>query len=356
MAERKRQLATAEFEWYPYDSFGSLLLAEKLLAGRGRSLRELTSSGPVLDVGCADGDLSFFLESEGCAVDAVDWRITNHNFLRGFRRLHAALGSRVSLYEVDLDARFELPDRYYTIAFFLGALYHLKNPFYALETLASRAYYCLLSTRIARWTPDQRTELQPHPVAYLVDADEFELDDSNYWVFSETGLRRLLRRSGWDVVEWTTFGDASHSDPLHPERDERAYCLLRSRGLSMEARVLLGEGWHAQEAEAWRWTERRFRVELLDLPAEPLLELRGHVPKGLAPMTLRVSADGNPLPAFEIREEGDFVYATSLPSSTTSVLFEASRAHPPDAADRRERALIVKSSSLQRLIRPAREA
>ena len=350
LLDLRQQLATPEFEWYPYDSLGSYLLVLKLLDHFGRDIAPLLAKGPILDLCCADGDLSFFLESEGCVVDAVDWPLTNHNYLRGFQALHKALGSRVRLLKADLDARFQLPDRYYTAAFFLGGLYHLKNPFYVLEALSNRAYYCLLSTRIARWTPDRSAELKHHPVAYLVDANEFADDDSNFWVFSETGLRRLLHRAGWNVVEWTTFGNAEDSDPLQPQCDERAFCLLRSRRLSSGARVLLGEGWHGAEEQAWRWTQRRFRIDILDLPAEARLEFRGLVPAGSAPLTLAVKTAEQSLPPLTIDAAVDFLYSAPLPSGTQSLTFEADRAIAPDHSDRRERALIVRAADLQRLI------
>lgn len=351
-AERLRalreQLGASEFEWYPFDSFGSYRLLEKLPAPECSDIRRLCGAGPVLELCCADGDLSFFLESEGCRVHAVDWPLTNHNYLRGFRRLHQALGSRVELHELDLDGRFELPGDYYTLAFFLGGLYHLKNPFYILEQLAERSYYCVLSTRVARWTPDRTAEMRAHPLAYLAAADEFANDDSNFWVFSETGLRRLLDRSGWKVIDWTTFGDSVTSDPLDPGRDERAYCLLRSKRLSPDARVILLEGWHQVEESAWRWTERKFAVSVHEPGAG--LRLRGLVPEGLAPVTLSAAFDGEALPALNLTSPGEFVYAASLPQAVPSVMrleFELSAAQEPNDRDRRQRGIIVKSENLQ---------
>ena len=93
----------------------------------------------VLDLGCADGELAFFLESLGYQVTAVDHGVYNHNGMRGARALKAALGSAVELVELDLDRPFQLPGGPYDFAFFLGTLYHLRNPFHVLEELAKRA-------------------------------------------------------------------------------------------------------------------------------------------------------------------------------------------------------------------------
>ena len=55
--------------------------------------------------------------------------------------------------------------------------------------------YCLLSTAITSRIPDQ-------PVAFLAGRDGLAGDETNYWIFSETGLRTLLDRCGWEVCDW----------------------------------------------------------------------------------------------------------------------------------------------------------
>jgi hypothetical protein len=126
------------------------------------------------------------------------------------------------------------------LAFFLGILYHLKNPLGALESLARSARYALVSTRIARYnlaptapTGDDvnkvRVDLRSVPAAYLVDNFETNNDPTNYWMFSEAGLRRVLDRAGWDVLDFITLGNTATSDPATNEGDERAFCLVRSR-------------------------------------------------------------------------------------------------------------------------------
>jgi hypothetical protein len=66
-------------------------------------------------------------------------------------------------------------------------------------------------------------------VAYLVAPQECNNDCTNYWIFSEEGLRRILARTGWDVCDFTTVGNRVDSDPASPEGDERAFCLVKSR-------------------------------------------------------------------------------------------------------------------------------
>jgi hypothetical protein len=135
----------------------------------------------------------------------------------------------VEIHDLDLDARFEMPRTTYDLVVFLGILYHLKNPFYVLETLARATRWCLLSTRVTRFAGEPRVDIHHLPVAYLLDPEECNNDSTNYWIFTEAGLRRLVARAGWDVADYVSLGNTTASDPASPEGDERAFVLLRSR-------------------------------------------------------------------------------------------------------------------------------
>jgi tRNA (mo5U34)-methyltransferase len=230
--ERKRELVAHEIPWYPYGTLSNLQWLELLLDGHGTALADLLGEGPIADIGAADGDIAFLLDSLGYDVDIVDYPPTNYNSCRAAHALKAALGARVNVVETDLDRRFELPRTAYSFAFFMGILYHLKNPFGALESLAQHARHAIVSTRIARYsaTPGtaSRVELAPLPLAYLLGPDECNNDATNFWIFSEGGLRRLFDRTGWEVLAWKTVGDTKQSDPASQAGDERAFCLLRS--------------------------------------------------------------------------------------------------------------------------------
>ena len=225
----KAKIAPTEFGWYPHGTLHNAFHFDKLLTGDKRDLGRLIGSGRVADIGAADGELAFLLERFGAQVDVIDWPLTNYNGLRGVRALKASLGSNVRIHEVDLDSQFRLPEETYGLVFFLGILYHLKNPYFVLEELTKRADYCLLSTRIARQTPDGGAALAQYPLAYLVGETELNNDNTNYWIFSEEGLRRILHRTGWIVETLVSLGNTVNSDPVRPEADERAFCLLRSR-------------------------------------------------------------------------------------------------------------------------------
>jgi len=353
----KSQIGETEFGWYPHVSLDNFILLDRLLQGRFRVLLDDLKGARVLDIGCADGDVAFFLESLGYDVAAIDHPDTNFNGMRAIRKLKEALHSRVEIISADIDSRFELPDRRYDLVFFLGILYHLKNPYYILDLLSRHARFCFISTRVARFTPDQ-IEIRRAPVAYLVEPDELNNDPTNYWIFSEAGLRRLLRRTGWEVCNYLAVGDTETSQPNTIEHDERAYCLVRSRRLTdpgLTAGLL--KGWHQLEEGHWRWTERCFSAEL-PVPRDrdrATLELHFVYPdylrQRIAALRLKASIDDVSLGEVPYSASGEQVYRAAVPShllrnSSVVVNFELDRAIAPDAVDLRERGIVVLSVGL----------
>ena len=134
----------------------NVAVLEKLSDTAGLHLLELCrgAHGKVADIGAADGDLAFFLERQGLSVDMIDNEYTNFNGLEGARILKETLNSAVAIQSVDLDSQFSLAGQKYDAVFFLGTLYHLKNPFFLLESLARLTRYCLVRTCIAKQTAD----------------------------------------------------------------------------------------------------------------------------------------------------------------------------------------------------------
>jgi hypothetical protein len=209
-----------------------------LLTGANRNLIRDITTKRAAEIGAADGDMSFFFESEGWDMTIIDNPPTNWNGLKGARLFKESTGSSVKIVEMDLDSQFVLEEQY-DIVFFLGILYHLKNPFYALEELSRATRYAFLSTRIMQWSgplepggekPEKpRRLLEDLPVAYLLDPAECNNDSTNYWIFSDAGLKRLLDRTNWDIREYRIIGDAEEGDPFTNEHDARAFCLVESR-------------------------------------------------------------------------------------------------------------------------------
>ena len=345
LLQAKRELGDPGFEWYPYDTLSALSHLDGLLTGKRRTL--LTGRGRVLDMGSQDGELAFFLESLGYQVVAIDHPRYNHNGMRGIRALKAALSSHIEIHEIDVDRPFTLPHDSYDLVCFLGILYHLRNPFYVLEELARRTTHCFLSTRVARRFPDGAPMPAHVAIAYLLGAEELNRDESNYFIFSEPGLRLLLERSHWHIRDFVSVGNASLSDPVHPDRDERAFCLLESQYPRL-ANLQLLSGWHESEETGWRWTARDFRARLQAAPGRRTLTLNLYLPPDslhhLGPITLHATVNGAPLLPAVFASPGLSTYVRELEiTGDLELLFHADKALLPDADDDRERALIVTS-------------
>ena len=338
----KDALAPSDIVWYPYRTLTVFSILDKLLTGPRRHLVDLAGGDPILDLGCGDGALSFFFESLGCKVWAMDNHHANHNHMRGFTELRSALNSSVELEMIDIDSRFTLPDEIFGLALFLGVFYHLKNPLYALETLATHARYCLLSTRIARRTPSG-TPIKDEPLAYLLDPLEANNDATNYWIFSETALRRALDRTGWMVRDFITTGATRGSEPARLDRDERAFCLIESR-VCPRYSVKLLEGWHPLEQSSYRWTERRFSVELRR-PASFTLHFNFKL-MFPGPATVSAAVNGIEVAPATFISEGDQSYRIELPRAVRGVSpiridFAVDKCLPAGGLDTRELALLV---------------
>ena len=336
--------------WYPWQTLGQIEVLDTFLKGDTAALMRMIGRDAALDVGCGDGDIAFFLESLGARIDAIDQAPTNYNALLGVHALKQALGSAIRIHAVDLDTRPNLPSFTYGFTVMLGVLYHLKNPFLVLEALARASRFIFLSTRIASLSPDGKTNFGALPLAYLVDERELNNDESNFWIFSEKALERVMRRAGWDVMHYSTVGPVSTADPVTPQNDARAFLLAKSRLAAPPCDFRLLQGWHRLELDSWRWTERCFTLEV-DSPAElaPVtLEFTFKLPDVMFAthphFTLGARVNGIALPAKIYATPGEHKYSGSiaaLPLGSITVEFELDRAVGPTETDRRELGLIV---------------
>ena len=178
-------------------------------------------------IGAGDGDLSFYFESLGNECDIYENATTNMNGLRGAYRMKKILTSAVNIIQCDLDSQFDVQFRY-DLIFFLGILY---NPFFVLEKLSKASSYMFVSTRIARHFQASGQDVSAIPATYLLAPEELNNDATNFWIFTDAGLKRILDRAGWEVISYRTAGDTVHSNPRDMNCDERAFAFLKSRRL-----------------------------------------------------------------------------------------------------------------------------
>jgi len=317
------------YQWYPYTTISSIHHLLPVLSRHFNVFRRSLESGRVLDLGCADGDLAYFFASLGCGVAAVDLPASNFNWMRGVRTLGERLNHHIHIHEIDLDAQFSLPHEAYGLVLFLGLLYHLKSPLHVLESLARTSRYCLLSTRVAQVTP-AGTFIQAEPVAYLLDHREANDDPTNYWIFSEAGLLRLIKRAGWRVVGSNLVGCREASNPVDPAADERMFVFLRSQRCSAPAEVALLEGWTDPVLQKWAWTEKRFtfQVRLCESSRPPAFLLGFVIPAAISSVsavTVSCRINGVAAGSQVYRSHGDQIFESPLPDTidhTLPMLFE----------------------------------
>ncbi|MBI4904340.1 MAG: methyltransferase domain-containing protein [Acidobacteria bacterium] len=354
-----RSNGAVSWDWYPYDSLANVFHLRDLLGENWQTqLAEWASAGPILDIGCGDGDFSLFLEHLGFQVIAIDNPVTNHNGMRGVAFLSERLGSRIAIQSTDLDERCQMPDGRFAVVCCFGLLYHLKNPFYLLERLARSADMLLMSTRIISRMPSTSQAISREPMAYLVLADELNNDNSNFWLFTEECLRRLLHRAHWKVVHAVVKRLPATSATLD-QSDERIFMVLKS-GYGVSGHTLL-YGWHEPENEGWRWTERRFAVRFTPPDNMPggrykcIVEL--YVPEGLiegdVPLSVEAAVKGDSIGREVYARSGGYRFVRVLPplpagEMAWDVEFRVGKWLEPDDSDGRERGVIVAQCLLER--------
>jgi SAM-dependent methyltransferase len=350
LAQLRKLPEAAAIPWYPYDSLSNLWTLDRVLTGGHRDLVKLAGERPVLDIGCGDGDLAFFLESIGCKVQAIDNPVTNFNAMQGVKFLKSGLKSAVRISIQDLDAQFALDESDYGLVLLLGVLYHLKNPYYVLETLARHARYCLISTAITGYVPGSYEAVGGLPIAFLPEVYEVNQDSTNYWLFSDEGFRRLLRRCNWEICEYLLAPVDATGLSTGKIAGLRAFCLVRSVFAEIDHRILYGQGWHAVEADGWRWTERRFavRVELAARVSLSHFRLRIFVPEAVGKIGLRAIVNGIGTGQVSYSTPGAHAFECKIPdvlspAKDLRIDFELDSAIPPSAEDPRERGIIVTS-------------
>jgi tRNA (mo5U34)-methyltransferase len=170
----------------------------------------------VCDIGCANGDLSLAFSQAGFKVTAIDYSFKHDQAPYVVSALSKRAGAEVAVIDLSVDGHFTfadisssqinsakspLPkDGIFDLVVCVGLLYHLRNPFAFMESLAKVSRYAVIGTHIFTHTPGLRVAIQDSPMAYLIDVDEVNSDPTNYWMFSQTAFVRLATRCGFQVL------------------------------------------------------------------------------------------------------------------------------------------------------------
>lgn len=222
----QEQKNNEDINWYPYGILNNFIHLREIF---NKFPLDSIAGNRILDIGAADGDLAFFLSSLGYQVEAIEYPATNLNSLKGIRHLNSVLPKNVKITELDIDNESKnlQSGEKFELVFFLGILYHLRNPVQVLENLSKKSHYMIVSTRVAKFA--NHTLIENINVAYLLGELESNNDPTNWWIFSKNGLLQLFNRTGWEVVHSLHVGDVENSNPSDMSRDERYFALLKSK-------------------------------------------------------------------------------------------------------------------------------
>ncbi|MBX3388220.1 MAG: DUF1698 domain-containing protein [Phycisphaeraceae bacterium] len=146
----------------------------------------------VLDVGAWDGFYTFECERRGAQVTSADtWNPEHFVTSEGYAVAHRVLRSkakpiRVSVHDLDpaVHGKFDL-------VLFLGVLYHLTNPFEALQRLRA----VTKKTLIVETASDMR--LANGPALGFYSGSELASDDTNWFAPNAKALVGMCRAAGF---------------------------------------------------------------------------------------------------------------------------------------------------------------
>ncbi len=169
----------------------------------------------VLDIGCNAGYFSFEMKRRGAArvvsIDIMPHVLAQTRFLSAWFDLPVEL-RQMDAYDVGNLGEFD-----YVI--FVGVLYHLKHPLYALEKIGAVCRDMMLFQSVIAgprgdFTPEENYpdgekkvfEQATYPKLYFVEKS-YNGDESNWWFATQSCLKAMLRTAGFREILATENAD-----------------------------------------------------------------------------------------------------------------------------------------------------
>ncbi len=117
---------------------------------------------------------------------------------RGYDLAHKVLNSSAEFYVGDfMNIDCEAIDGPFDVVFFLGVLYHMRNPLSALEKVASVTKE-LAVIETEAFSPNYFTD---HSLCQFFERDELGGDFTNWWVPTQKALVGMCRAAGFRRIE-----------------------------------------------------------------------------------------------------------------------------------------------------------
>lgn len=163
----------------------------------------------VLDIGCNAGFYSLRLHERGAKVTGIEH---DPHYLRQARFAAEALGADIEYIEMDVYDVDRL-GRQFDYVLFMGVLYHLRYPLYALDKVARLPRERLVFQSLLRGSPETMP-LEPdypiteraifedrrYPAMYFIE-ESYAGDPTNWWAPNRACMEAMLRSAGLRVEE-----------------------------------------------------------------------------------------------------------------------------------------------------------
>jgi tRNA (mo5U34)-methyltransferase len=158
----------------------------------------------VLDIGCNAGFYSLQLHDRGARVTGIEH---DPRYLAQARLAADVLGADIEYLQMDV-YDVERLGRQFDYVLFLGVLYHLRHPLYALEKVSGMVRERLVFQSMLRGSTEvfppeadypitERTVFleDGFPAMYFIE-HRYAGDPTNWWVPNRAGMEAMLRSTG----------------------------------------------------------------------------------------------------------------------------------------------------------------
>jgi tRNA (mo5U34)-methyltransferase len=151
----------------------------------------------VLDIGCRDGFFAFEMEKRGAEVVGIDYAEPD---ITGFSTAAKVLASRVT-YVVE-NVYNLTPEKLgrFDIVFFLGVVYHLRNPMLALDRIRTVTRPGGLLYVESLLAPDAGVNESKVALWQFLPKDSFVGDATSKWAPNIEGLKMAVEESEFEAL------------------------------------------------------------------------------------------------------------------------------------------------------------
>ena len=174
----------------------------------------------VLDIGCRDGFFSFAMEARGADVTGVDYALAS---VTGFEVAAKVLDSHVkyvveNVYDLD-------PQKYgrFDVVFFLGVLYHLRNPLLALDRIRQMLNPSGLLFVECQLSTDERVNALDIPIWQFYPRAALNGDETNKWAPNLPGLLLVVEEAEFSIQESRVHGSRGYVRAIAAKDERQEY-------------------------------------------------------------------------------------------------------------------------------------